>query len=208
MPGNGPPIGLGVDFGTTNSVVALAYAGGHVESLTWPSSFGQTDTFRTALMFWREGRHKIAHASGPEAIARAIAQEGEQRFIQSIKTHLASPLFAETRLFGERFTIEQLVGVFLGDLFDHEALKGAKPLAITAGRPVIFAGERPDEDLALARMKSAYALVGMETIEFAFEPLGAAYWYARKLQGEEIVLVADFGGGTSDFSVLRFGGGG
>ncbi|WP_036257662.1 Hsp70 family protein [Methylocapsa aurea] len=203
MPGNGPPIGLGVDFGTTNSVVALAYPGGHVESLTWPSAFGATDTFRTALMFWREGR-KIAHAAGPEAIARAIAQEGEQRFIQSIKTHLASPLFTETRLYGQRFTIEQLVATFLAALFNQDSLRGAAPMAIAAGRPVVFAGERPDEELAVARLKAAYALVGMEKIDFAFEPLGAAYWYARKLQGEEVVLVADFGGGTSDFSVLRF----
>jgi hypothetical chaperone protein len=200
---NGPPIGIGVDFGTTNSVVALAYAGGCVESLTWPSAFGPTDTFRTALMFWREGR-KIAHAAGPEAIARAIAQEGEQRFIQSIKTHLASPQFTETRLYGERFTIEQLVAAFLGHLFDHDALRSAGTLAVAAGRPVIFAGDRPDEALADARLTTAYALAGMEKIELAFEPLGAAYWYARKLQGEEIVLVADFGGGTSDFSVLRF----
>jgi hypothetical chaperone protein len=199
----GPPIGLGVDFGTTNSVVALAYAGGHVESLTWPSAFGATDTFRTALMFWREGR-KTAHAAGPDAIARAIAQEGEQRFIQSIKTHLASRLFTETRLYGERFTIEQLVATFLGRLFDQDLLHAGKPAAVIAGRPVVFAGERPDEDLAVARLKSAYALVGMEGADLAFEPLGAAYWYARKLKGEETVLVADFGGGTSDFSVLRF----
>ena len=130
MPGKdaGPPIGLGVDFGTTNSVVALAYAGGHVESLSWPSAFGATDTFRTALMFWREGR-KIAHAAGPEAIASAIAQEGEQRFIQSIKTHLASPLFAETRLYGERFTIEQLVATFLGRLFDRCGAAAAEAFA-------------------------------------------------------------------------------
>ena len=108
----GPLTGIGVDFGTTNSVVALAFASGHVESLHWPSAFGATETFRTALMFWREGRN-IAHAAGPEAIARAIAQEGEQRFIQSIKTHLASRLFAETRLYGERFTIERLIAIFL-----------------------------------------------------------------------------------------------
>ena len=44
----------------------------------------------------------------------------------------------------------------------------------------------------------------MERVDLAYEPLGAAYWYARKLAGEETVLVADFGGGTSDFSVLRF----
>jgi hypothetical chaperone protein len=201
------PIGLGVDFGTTNSVVALAFPGGRVESLTWPSAFGPTDTFRTALMFWREGR-KIAHAAGPEAIARAIAQDGEQRFIQSIKTHLASGLFTETRLYGERFTIARLVATFLSALLDQKLLRGSKslpsPLAVVAGRPVVFAGERPDEALAVERLKTAYAMAGVDEIELAFEPLGAAYWYARKLERNETVLVADFGGGTSDFSVLRF----
>ncbi|WOJ89633.1 Hsp70 family protein [Methylocapsa polymorpha] len=206
MPGNdaGSPIGLGVDFGTTNSVVALAYPGGHVESLSWPSAFGPTETFRTALMFWREGRNKVRHVAGPEAIARAINPEGEQRFIQSIKTHLASPLFTETRLYGERFTIERLVATFLERLFDQDALHAAGSPTVVAGRPVVFAGERPDEALAVARLKTAYASVGVNGVEFAYEPLGAAYWYARKLEHEEVVLVADFGGGTSDFSVLRF----
>ena len=200
------PIGLGVDFGTTNSVVALAYADGHVESLSWPSAFGSTETFRTALMFWREGRNTVRHVAGPAAISRAIDPQGEQRFIQSIKTHLASPLFTETRLYGERFTIERLIATFLERLFDHEALHAhaAKPLPVVAGRPVVFAGERPDEALAVARLENAYASAGATRVEFAYEPLGAAYWHARALAREEVVLVADFGGGTSDFSVLRF----
>lgn len=154
-------------------------------------------------MFWREGR-KVAHAAGPEAIARAIAQDREQRFVQSIKTHVASPLFSETRLYGERFSIERLVATFLTSLLDHAALRRMRPPAAIAGRPVIFAGEKADEALALERLKAAYALAGVEDLEFAFEPLGAAYWYARRLEGEETVLVADFGGGTSDFSILRF----
>ncbi|HYP58306.1 MAG TPA: Hsp70 family protein [Beijerinckia sp.] len=199
----GLPIGLGIDFGTTNSVVAFAHADGQVESLTWPSAWGPTDTFRTALMFWREGR-KIAHTAGPEAIARAIAQESEQRFIQSIKTHLASKLFTETRLYGERFTIERLISTFLGHLLGDKGRDHAKTLPIIGGRPVIFAGERPDEALAVERLASAYGEAGLPHIEFAFEPLGAAYWYARKLDRGETVLVADFGGGTSDFSVLKF----
>lgn len=200
----GPPIGIGIDFGTTNSVVALSYSGGHVESLTWPMGGGLTDTFRTALMFWREGPGKIAHAAGPEAIALAIAPEGEQRFIQSIKTHLASRLFTDTRIYAERFTLERLVAVFLGRLLAGLAEAGAKPCAVMAGRPVVFAGERPDEALALARLQAAYQAAGMGSIEFAYEPLGAAYWYARKLDSAETVLIADFGGGTSDFSILRF----
>jgi hypothetical chaperone protein len=69
---------------------------------------------------------------------------------------------------------------------------------------VVFAGESPDEELAVTRLKSAYVEAGLPQVELAYEPLGAAYWYARKLARDETVLVADFGGGTSDFSVLRF----
>jgi hypothetical chaperone protein len=198
-----PGLALGIDFGTTNSVVAIAGHNGHVETLSWPTLSGPTQTFRTALMFWREGRQTL-HVAGPQAIERAIAPETEQRFIQSIKTHLASALFTETRLYGERFTIERLIATFLDHLLDALPRDALKTLPVMAGRPVIFAGERPDEELAAARLKSAYADAGLPQAALAYEPLGAAYWYARDLQRDETVLVADFGGGTSDFSVLRF----
>ena len=194
---------IGIDFGTTNSVVAVASANGHVECMSWPTAQGPTDTFRSALMFWREGR-KLAHVAGPEAIARAVAQDREQRFVQSLKSHLASRLFTETRLFGERLTIEDLVAIFLRHLLADLSPKIAPSVPVTGGRPVVFAGERPDEGLAIERLTTAYAAAGLGQIAFAYEPLGAAYWYARTLRRDETVLVADFGGGTSDFSVLRF----
>lgn len=194
---------IGIDFGTTNSVVAIASPNGHVETLVWPTAAGPTETFRTALMFWREGR-KTLHVAGPNAIERAIAQETEQRFIQSIKTYLASPLFTETRLYGERFTIERLIEIFLGHLLEELPPETLKTVPVTGGRPVIFAGDNPNEDLAVARLQTAYAGAGLPQVALAYEPLGAAYWYARALQRDETVLVADFGGGTSDFSVLRF----
>ncbi len=198
------PIALGIDFGTTNSVVALAHADRHVESLTWPSLWGTTDVFRTALVLWSEAPRKLAYAAGPEAIARAIEPQGEQRFIQSIKTHLASRLFTETRIYGERFTLDRLVGLFLARLLGSLEGAGQRPGAVIAGRPVVFAGSSPDEALALARLEAAYAAVGIAPVELAYEPLGAAYWYARTLDRPETVLIADFGGGTSDFSILRF----
>ena len=86
---NGDACAVGIDFGTTNSVVAIANRSGQVETLSWPSFGGPTQTFRTALMFWREGR-SLKHVAGPAALQRAIAAEDEQRFIQSIKTYLAS----------------------------------------------------------------------------------------------------------------------
>ena len=68
----------------------------------------------------------------------------------------------------------------------------------------MFAGHVPDETLAVERLNAAYAAAGLPGALLAYEPLGAAYWYARDLRRDETVLVADFGGGTSDFSVLRF----
>ncbi len=180
-------------------MVALARADGSVATRRWPSAAGPTATFRTALAFWREGR-TVAHAAGPQALAHAEGPSGEGRFIQSLKTHLASRAFSDTRLFGQRFTVEELVALFLRDLLGEEPV--AAPVA--AGRPVVFAGHVPDETLAVARLHAAYAAAGLPGATLAYEPLGAAYWYARDLRRDETVLVADFGGGTSDFSVLRF----
>ena len=192
-------VSIGVDFGTTNSVVAFAHKDGRVESRIWSSLEGPTATFRTALTFWREGQ-SVRHVAGPDAIARAAKPVGDQRFVQSLKTHLASRAFSETRLFGKRFTIEELVATFLRDLLGSDL----PTCAVVAGRPVVFAGAAADEALALRRLSAAYAAAEVGAVEFAFEPMGAAYWYARHLIRDETVLVADFGGGTSDFSILRF----
>ncbi len=196
--------GIGIDFGTTNSVVAVAHEDGRVESRIWPSDEGPTATFRTALTFWRDGT-SVRHVAGPEAIARAAKPVGEQRFVQSLKTHLASRAFSETRLYGKRYTIEDLVATFLRDLLGDDIAGGHLPPGrVTAGRPVVFAGFAADEALATTRLRAAYAAAGVAAFDLAYEPLGAAYWYARDLRRDETVLVADFGGGTSDFSVLRF----
>lgn len=194
---------VGIDFGTTNSVIAIASPNGHVEVLNWPTPSGPSETCPTALMFWREGG-KVRKAAGFEAVARAISAETEQRFIQSIKTHLASPVFTEARLYGERFLPEQLVAIFLGHLLSNLGPETAADAPVAVGRPVTFAGERPDEALAVNRLEAALAISGLPHATLAYEPLGAAYWYARTLSRDETVLVADFGGGTSDFSVLRF----
>jgi hypothetical chaperone protein len=195
---------VGVDFGTTNSVIAFANEQGEVQSLSWPSANGATQTFRTALMFWKEGRG-LGHVAGPQALERAMQAESGERFIQSFKTHLASRVFTEARLFGQKVTIEQMTAIFLRHLFEAQ---GGTAIAdgafLCAGRPVVFAGERPDADLAQKRLAEAYATAGLGQAHFAFEPLGAAYWHARNLKRDETVLVADFGGGTSDFALLHF----
>ncbi len=211
--------GIGIDFGTTNSVIAMADDAGQVHALSWPSSApdltsnapGMTATSRTALTFRTQtiaGVRTTASRAGPAALAWALDPAGNQRFVQSIKTHLGSSAFRETRIFGQKFTLEGLIALFLRHLVAEGVLPDGSPMpadvAIAAGRPVVFAGDRPDEALAVLRLASAYEAAGLGTPELVYEPLGAAYWYARGLTQPQTVLVADFGGGTSDFSVMRF----
>jgi hypothetical protein len=72
------------------------------------------------------------------------------------------------------------------------------------GRPVAFAGAAPDETLAGHRYGEAYRRIGVRDPVYAYEPVGAAYYYAQRLKSDALVLVCDFGGGTSDFSLIRF----
>jgi len=73
-----------------------------------------------------------------------------------------------------------------------------------SGRPVRFAGDNPDEALATQRYRAAFGQVGLRDEHHVYEPVGAAYFFAQRLQQDAVVLVGDFGGGTSDFSVIRF----
>ena len=126
--------------------------------------------------------------------------DADHRFLQSLKTHLSSATLQDIYLLGRRFLLEELIGVLLKDILPA----GIGDLPVVCGRPVVFAGERPDEALAIERLTNAYRSAGVAHVDFAYEPLGAAYWYARTIRRQETVLVADFGGGTSDFSVMRF----
>ena len=199
---------LGFDFGTTNSVVALPDG----EGGSYPVLFGRGEAafsaFRSVLCFWEEqagGRPDIRSAAGPRAIEHFIANVGDCRFLQSLKSFAASHLFQNTRIYGRVYGFEQLLETFLGLL----RTQAGAPLAVlperfVLGRPVHFAGSNPDADLALARYRAAMAPFGARDIRFVYEPVAAAFYFARRLRQDATVLVADFGGGTSDFSIMRF----
>ena len=189
---------IGVDFGTTNSVVAVADEDNALHSARIEVSAAAVETIRSVLCLWSQ-RGALRHAIGPDAVQRYLDDPGECRLIMSMKTYLAQRSFSETRVFGQSFTLERLVGLFLGAL-----LPGAGAGRITAGRPVRFAGERADDALGERRLRAGFAAAGWPEIDVALEPEAAGYRFARTLDGTATVLVGDFGGGTSDFSVLRF----
>lgn len=201
-----PPV-IGVDFGTTNSVVAILQPDGRVETARFAVGQAELDVFRSVLCFWAAERGGLRHAAGPLAIDAYLEDPLASRLIMSMKSYLAQRSFGETRIFGRAFTLDALIALLLGDLFGESgpALAGAR---LVAGRPVRFAGDAPDDALAEERLRAAYARAGWPEVTFALEPEAAGTRFASTLQGAATVLVGDFGGGTSDFSVLRFEPGG
>ena len=197
---------IGLDFGTTNSVVALGGAGGS-ELLEFAAPDAKTPIFRSALCFWHDDAVKggLASDAGPWAIAEYLEYPADSRFLQSFKTVAASQSFEQATIFGKRFRFEDLGHLFLEKMAGHAGGKlDQRPPCIVVGRPVEYAGSRPDETLARTRYDAMFRGFGAE-VHYVYEPLGAAYSYAARLEEPATVLVADFGGGTSDFSVVRIG---
>ncbi|KQT32694.1 molecular chaperone Hsp70 [Sphingomonas sp. Leaf412] len=197
-----PPNVIGLDFGTTNTVAARATGDTDVALVPLMSPDGQDPVFRSALCFWEEAQG-VASAAGPWAVEEYLAFPQGCRFIQSFKSVAATASFNHATIFGRRWSFEELGARFLRHL--RTAAQGAfdpAPARLIVGRPVEYAGHRPDPALARARYDAMFA--GAATsIHYVYEPLAAAYSYATRLAEPATVLVADFGGGTSDFSVVR-----
>ena len=197
---------LGIDFGTTNTVLSLASPDGTTAVLSVPKDGVDITGYRSILCFWQD--HETGHRtseSGPWAMDVFVNAPHSTRMLQSFKTFAAQKSFTDTPVYGKRFKFEDILETFLESvatrLGDKLPPKGNR---VVVGRPVIFAGASPDEELAMQRYEKAFRAFGFTDIHYVYEPVAAAYFYAQELKAESTVLVADFGGGTSDFSIVRF----
>lgn len=199
---------LGLDFGTTNTVLARATGGNDTQSMAFTSSVGTTDTMRTALSFMKDplvGPQALKVEAGQAAIRQFIDNPGDCRFLQSIKTFAASALFQGTLIYARRHSFDDLMAIFLQRLKAYAGAEWpAEVSRIVTGRPVQFAGASPDPALALERYNAALTRLGFPEIHYVYEPVAAAYYFAQTLKSDANVLVADFGGGTTDYSLIRF----
>jgi hypothetical chaperone protein len=206
------PIHIGIDFGTTNSSVALVTPSGIVRLASFPAPDGETESFRSILYLeqWKAaaGPRRVRSWSGPAAMQAYLEAEEKGRLIQSLKSWLANRMFTGTEVFGRRYSIEELISRILIDL-RHQAEKefGFPIRSVVAGRPVHFVGAdtEEDDDYAVSRLHRAFLSAGFEKVDFELEPLAAAHSYEAGLDHDELILIGDFGGGTSDFSLLRVG---
>ena len=132
---------IGVDFGTTNSVVAFLEPNGSTTAMRYPLGTAELDVIRSVLCFWNDGtkdRIALRHAVGQEAIAAYLDDPLESRLMMSLKSYLAQKSFTETRVFGRPFTLEDLIALFLRGILP----KRPPGTALVAGRPVRAAGLR------------------------------------------------------------------
>ena len=188
----------GIDFGTTNSALAILN--------TQTAEIVQLYTIPSLLFFpeAKDASDPCTPTVGDGAIEKYLASNMRGRFMKSIKKILPNKSFTDTRIGKKSYRAEDLVALIIrelktkADAFVDQDIKTA-----VIGRPVVF-DENPEKDaVAQSRLGRAMQIAGFESFSFQFEPVAAAYTYEREIEAEKLVLVADFGGGTTDFSVMR-----
>jgi hypothetical chaperone protein len=202
---------IGIDFGTTNSSIARANDTGEVELAHFPYRGEVTAAYRSLLYLEQRkerGVNALKSWSGPEGIERYLSADHKGRLIQSLKSFLSSHSLQSTDVFGRKYTLEELIARILRDLREKATFQFGVPISkAVVGRPVRFVGAETEEEdgYAETRLRKAFQIAGYESVHFEFEPIAAAHYYASALDHDELILIGDFGGGTSDFSLVRVG---
>jgi hypothetical chaperone protein len=199
------PTTFAIDFGTSNSLLAAAAPGAIFEPVPLDPAAADPTLLRTALYF-----ATLDEAAFGTAAIRALVENGFRgRLIRSIKRHLPTRAFTKTRIVYRHVAIEDLVGRFLFAMRERANRHfDTQVTSVVLGRPARFSNDDEDDALAETRLKAAAERAGFERITFCPEPLAAAYDFAEDLDEARVVLVADLGGGTSDFTVVRMRRGG
>ena len=192
---------LGIDFGTSNS--AIAWASSQSKAQLIPLE-GDALAMPTAV-FYNAEEHSTHF--GRDAITHYL--EGtEGRLMRSLKSLLGSPLLMETTVINNQLVnFSDIITTYLAELRKRATRHlGTAPTRVVMGRPVHFVDDDASRDAqAEASLRQAAASVGFTEIAFQLEPIAAALDYEQRLTRETTVLVADIGGGTSDFTVVRLG---
>jgi hypothetical chaperone protein len=193
-----PARACGIDFGTSNSTVGWLRPG---QDSLLPLEDGKI-TLPSVIFFNTEERRPVY---GRMALHEYL--EGyEGRLMRSLKSLLGSKLLkSETTVLGSALPFKDLLGFFIGELKKRaEAQAGRAFEEVVLGRPVFFVDDDPAADQEAQNTLAAVAhKLGFKEVSFQYEPIAAAFDYESALAREELVLIVDIGGGTSDFSLVR-----
>jgi hypothetical chaperone protein len=190
----------GVDFGTSNSTVGWVRPG---QSVLLALEDGKPTL--PSVVFFNADDDQVRY--GRAALADYL--EGyDGRLMRSLKSLLGTPLMeGQTEVAGRALPFRQLLGHFIGEVKRRAEREAGRAFdRAVFGRPVYFVDDDPEADrLAEDTLADIARSVGFSDIGFQYEPIAAAFDYESRIDREELVLIADIGGGTSDFSLVRLG---
>jgi hypothetical chaperone protein len=191
-------VSCGIDFGTSNSSIALASEKG-IELATVEN--GQK-TIPSAIFFPQEKHTPL--------FGRAATQEyfskQHGRYMRSLKRILGTSPFGQgTLINGKVMGFDRIISLFLKNIKDKaDSQAGCEIEQVVMGRPVHFVDNNPEADKRAEQQLGEIARsIGFKHVAFQFEPIAAAFAHEANLQEEKLALVADMGGGTSDFTVIN-----
>jgi len=196
-------LACGVDFGTSNSTVGWLSSPGTGASALLPLEDGKPTL--PSVVFFNADDEQVRY--GRAALADYL--EGyDGRLMRSLKSLLGTSLIdGQTEVGGRALPFKALLGQFIGEVRRRaQARSGREFTSAVFGRPVFFI----DDDLEADRraqdtLEEVAKSVGFREVAFQYEPIAAAFDYESTIDREELVLIADIGGGTSDFSLVRLG---
>jgi len=182
----------GIDFGTSNSVLAILDTNRNEIVKTIQEN---------SILYFKDEKDLFI---GKQAIQNYIQNNQQGRLLKSVKTLLPQPNFTFTYIFGKKYTAEDLVVLILSYLKKQaDEFLGEDIKEVVMGRPVVFSEDLEKDRLAEKRLLNATKKAGFEKIWFQYEPIAAGFLYEQSIQKPELVLIGDFGGGTSDFTLMR-----
>ncbi len=198
-------IACGLDFGTSNSAIGVSGGVTRDNAATLAPLEGDSTLMPSAVFFDYEVKGRVLF--GSEAVSAYVGQT-EGRLMRALKSILGSSLIhEETSLAGRKVPLTEVVELFVRQLKEKaEAFAGQEIVSVVHGRPVRFVdGDDAADARAQDVLEAVARRVGFREVRFVYEPIAAAHHYEQTVDREELVLIADIGGGTSDFSIVRIG---
>lgn len=191
---------LAIDFGTSNSLVGCVYNGEKTLALPIDDLNADPTMMRTLLYF---PEPDVCYY-GQKAIDEFLENDMDGRLFRSFKTHLPNQAYLGTMFKNRVLSLESIIGLFLLELKKRaETAIGQKVTHVVMGRPARYSMDEVADGFALHRMEKACQFAGFTHVQFVPEPLAAAFDYRRQATEEKTILIGDFGGGTSDFTIMR-----
>ncbi len=197
-----PPWTYAIDFGTSNSLLA-ATDGQKIYDPIPLDPFAPDPTILKSVLYTPAAGQCYF---GAQAIQQYSEHLAEGRLFRSLKKHLPDASFKGTTVHQRFYNLSDLIALFLKELrergnqhFNQDCTR------VVLGRPARFAQDHDGDALAENRLRAAAQIAGFKEVLVCPEPVAAAYEFRHQLDQERTVLIADFGGGTSDYTVLRLG---